>query len=190
MEACLSFEVVNDRGKGSADDQQAFQARRSHRISASEKLTTTFINLTLLMKKVITIILLAMAILIGGATAEAKTTKKKSKARTTQSSKGYRIENGRIIPTGTKPVIVDFYTDWCGPCKRYAPNFEYVKSQYGSRATFIRINIDNHPDIAKVYGIYSIPTTTVIYDHGNRYSYRNGYMEIYDLINFISGYLQ
>ena len=139
------------------------------------------------MKKAITILMLAVAILIGGASADAKTkTRKKAKVTATQSSKGYRVENGKIIPTGSKPVIVDFYTDWCGPCKRYAPNFEYVKSRYGSRAIFIRINIDNNREISNYYNVHSIPTTMIIVEYGNRYYMRKGYMETYELENFIN----
>lgn len=142
------------------------------------------------MKKAITVLMLAVALLVGGTVADAKTkTRKKTKATTSQSSKGYRVENGRIIPTGSKPVIVDFYTDWCGPCKRYAPNFESVKSSYRSRAIFIRINIDNNPEIANYYNVHSIPTTMIIVDHGNRYYIRKGYMETYELESFINSYI-
>lgn len=142
------------------------------------------------MKKAITILLLAVAILIGGAAADAKTkSRKKAKATTSQSSKGYKIENGRIIPTGSKPVIVDFYTDWCGPCKKYAPVFEQVKSKYKSRAIFIRINIDNNREISNYYDVHNIPTTMIILNQGNKYCKRIGYMEAYELESFINSYL-
>lgn len=131
--------------------------------------------------------MLAVAILVGGTVADAKTTRKKPKATTSQ---GYRVENGKIIPTGSKPIVVDFYADWCGPCKQYAPNFDYVKSRYSSKATFIRINIDNNPQIANFYRINSIPTTMIILGRGNECHTINGYMDTSQLENFIYTYIR
>ncbi len=53
-------------------------------------------------------------------------------------------------------VIVDFYADWCGPCKRFAPTFSQLASQY-SNITFVKVNIDQVPALRNRYGIRSIP---------------------------------
>lgn len=133
------------------------------------------------------IIFLVAAIAIAGASTfsiNAKTTKK-SKTKTSQSSsKGYKIVNGQIIPTTKKPVIVDFYTDWCGPCKAYAPVFEKVKSKYKHKYVFIRINSEKNALCSRYYNISRIPTTIYIYPSGG-YKYQIGGMNEYQLEQFI-----
>lgn len=56
----------------------------------------------------------------------------------------------------TGHVIVDFYAPWCGPCKRIAPMFNDLSSKY-TNVTFLKVNIDDHPDIAAEFKIRSIP---------------------------------
>ena len=57
-----------------------------------------------------------------------------------------------------KPVLVDFYADWCQPCKMVAPILEQVKRDLGNKVKIIKINVDNNPAISAKYGIRSIPT--------------------------------
>jgi len=56
-----------------------------------------------------------------------------------------------------KSVFVDFYADWCGPCKMVGPIVEELSADYPD-VTFVKVNVDNTPDIAEMYGIMSIPT--------------------------------
>ncbi len=60
-------------------------------------------------------------------------------------------------------VLVDFYADWCGPCKMVAPIIEEL-SQEKENVKFIKVNVDNHEEIAKEYGIMSIPTMIIFKD--------------------------
>ena len=60
-------------------------------------------------------------------------------------------------------VLVDFYADWCGPCKMVAPIIEELAEER-SDTKFIKVNVDEHEDIAKEYGIMSIPTMIVFKD--------------------------
>jgi thioredoxin 1 len=55
-------------------------------------------------------------------------------------------------------VIVDFYADWCGPCKMMAPVFEEAKNAYDGKAVFAKINVDDSKDVAIKHKIMSIPT--------------------------------
>jgi thioredoxin len=56
------------------------------------------------------------------------------------------------------PVVVDFYADWCGPCKIIAPVLEQLSKEYKGRAKFVKINTDDNQDLAGQFGIMSIPT--------------------------------
>ena len=57
----------------------------------------------------------------------------------------------------TQPVLVDFWAEWCGPCRQIAPAVDEVAAEYEGRAVVGKVNIDHHPDIASQYGIRSIP---------------------------------
>ena len=56
-----------------------------------------------------------------------------------------------------QPVLVDFWAEWCGPCRQIAPAVDEVAAEYEGRAVVGKVNIDHHPDIASQYGIRSIP---------------------------------
>ena len=56
------------------------------------------------------------------------------------------------------PLIIDFYTTWCGPCKTMSPEFEKLSKEYEGKAIFVKCDIDQAQEIAQNYGIESIPT--------------------------------
>ncbi len=57
-----------------------------------------------------------------------------------------------------KPVLVDFYADWCGPCKMMGPIVEAMEAQFEGKVKIGKINVDDNPDIAEKYNVMSIPT--------------------------------
>lgn len=61
----------------------------------------------------------------------------------------------------SKPVLVDFYATWCGPCKMQAPILYEFKSEIGEKVTVAKVDVDQLPILAEKYGIFSIPTITV-----------------------------
>lgn len=61
-----------------------------------------------------------------------------------------------------KPVLVDFWAEWCGPCRMVGPIVEEVANEYGDKAVVGKLNVDNNPNVAQKYGIRSIPTILFI----------------------------
>ena len=61
-----------------------------------------------------------------------------------------------------KPCIVDFYADWCGPCKMMSPIIEEIAEELGEKAKVGKVNSDENMELAQKYGILSIPTIMII----------------------------
>ena len=57
-----------------------------------------------------------------------------------------------------EPVVVDFWAEWCGPCKMIAPALEEIQTALGSKVKIVKLNVDENPNTAQKYGIMSIPT--------------------------------
>lgn len=62
-----------------------------------------------------------------------------------------------VLESGT-PVLVDFFADWCMPCKMFAPILEDVQEEYGNRLKIVKVNIDEAVELAQQYRVMSIPT--------------------------------
>ncbi len=78
----------------------------------------------------------------------------------------YDISTYSFEYRGEKPVVIDFYALWCGPCKLLAPVMEELASEYKGRVDFYKVDIDTEKQIANRYGISSIPTLFFISSNG------------------------
>lgn len=63
------------------------------------------------------------------------------------------------------PVVVDFWAEWCGPCRLLAPVINQLAEEYDGRIQFVEVDVDENPDVAMSYGVEGIPTL-VLFNHG------------------------
>jgi thioredoxin 1 len=62
-----------------------------------------------------------------------------------------------VLASG-KPVLVDFWAEWCGPCKMIGPSLEEISEELAGQVEIVKLNIDDHPDTPAKYGVRGIPT--------------------------------
>ena len=69
-----------------------------------------------------------------------------------------------VQASSSKPVLVDFWAPWCGPCKAVAPLLEELAAEYGDRIAVVKVNVDDNQDAAGKYGVSAIPTLAIFKD--------------------------
>lgn len=69
--------------------------------------------------------------------------------------------NTTLEEAGDTPVLVDFYADWCGPCRMAAPIIKQLSNDYDGKAIIAKVDVDEHNELAQEYGVMSIPTVKI-----------------------------
>ena len=68
------------------------------------------------------------------------------------------------IGAADTPILIDFWAEWCGPCKMISPVLEDIAKEHGTRIQIAKLNVDDNPNVARRYDVMSIPTLLVIAD--------------------------
>lgn len=88
--------------------------------------------------------------------------------------------NFETVLTADKPVVIDFYADWCGPCKMMTPVFDELSEKYDGKISFCKLNIDEEKKLAIANKVMSIPTFLFI-KNGREIERFTGALNIHDL---------
>lgn len=94
------------------------------------------------------------------------------------------MNNFTEIIKQSKPVLVDFYAAWCGPCKMMNPILKEVKDAVGTSAVILKINIDNNQNLAAQYQVRGVPTL-LLFKEGKQVWRQSGVVEKNSLIDLI-----
>ena len=86
----------------------------------------------------------------------------------------------------SEPVVVDFWAEWCGPCRMIAPALDEISGQVGDKVKIVKLNVDENPNTAAKYGIMSIPTL-LMFKNGEISSRQVGAAPKQKLHQWISG---
>lgn len=92
------------------------------------------------------------------------------------------------VLNATGPVLIDYWAEWCGPCKMIAPILDELAEEYADRVKVVKLNIDDNPETPPKYGIRGIPTL-MIFKHGKVEATKVGAVSKSQLAEFIESNL-
>ena len=89
-----------------------------------------------------------------------------------------------VISSKEKMVLIDFFADWCGPCKMLAPVLEQLASEYQDKLEIYKVNVDEESDLAMKFGVQSIPTL-ILFQDGTLVKQSVGFMSKDQLVSLL-----
>ena len=96
-------------------------------------------------------------------------------------------QNFEKLTVGNIPVLVDFYADWCGPCKMLGPILKHVKEELGDKIKIIKIDVDKNKSIASKYQVRGVPTMLLFKDKKQVWR-QSGVVPKDEIINIVESY--
>ncbi|MCK8520926.1 thioredoxin [Aquimarina sp. D1M17] len=91
------------------------------------------------------------------------------------------------IINSEKPVLVDFFADWCGPCKMLAPILKEVKDELGDTIKIVKIDVDKNQPLSSKYQVRGVPTM-ILFKDGKQLWRQSGVLQKQDIINVITSH--
>ena len=95
--------------------------------------------------------------------------------------------NFNTILESATPVLVDFYADWCGPCKMLTPILKEVKQELGETVKIVKIDVDKNQPLAAKYQVRGVPTM-LLFKNGKQLWRQSGVLQKSEIINIINSY--
>jgi thioredoxin 1 len=95
--------------------------------------------------------------------------------------------NSEVLQS-SQPVLVDFWAEWCGPCKMLAPVLEQVAVELGSKLKIVKVNVDNNPQSPSHYGVRSIPNL-ILFSNGSVVGNKVGALSKSQLLDFLKPHI-
>ena len=74
----------------------------------------------------------------------------------------YKENPNKFVFKGSRPAIIDFYADWCGPCRSLSPKLEAAAKKYAGKVDVYKVNVDNEAELSQIFGVRSIPMVLFI----------------------------
>ena len=96
-------------------------------------------------------------------------------------------QNFRKLTSGNIPVLVDFYADWCGPCKMLAPILKQVKEELGDTIKIVKIDVDKNQSIASKYQVRGVPTM-LLFKNNKQLWRQSGVLPKNEIINIVASH--